>query len=47
MDFQNSFININNELAIMKRLILSLQKENTDLKQEKIKLETENNYKKK
>lgn len=47
MDFQNSFININNELAIMKRLILSLQKENTDLKQEKKKLETENNYKKK
>ena len=47
MNFQNSFININSELSKMNLLIQSLQKENTYLKQEKIKLETENIYQKK
>ena len=47
MNSQNAFFNINCELSKMNLLIQSLQKENTDLKQKKIKLETENNYKKK
>jgi len=47
MNSQNSFININCELSKLNILLQSLQNENRTLKQEKIKLETENNYKKK
>lgn len=46
MNFQNSFININCELSKLNLLIQSLQKDNSELKQEKTKLETENMYKK-
>ena len=47
MDFQNSFISINNELTRMKSLIQSLQNENKILKQEKTQKESGNFHKEK